>query len=141
MAGKPATYQCGKYSIAGPAQVGDPITRIFATLPLHYSISLTFNIFVVDQVLPTRKSLFVLILDNVILEASYITTEGVSDLCGSAEREGFVTYPATIFYPHNNTNNVNLTITSNAINWGIRNVRLSYQVCDPTCLQCGPAGC
>jgi hypothetical protein len=85
VAGKPATYQCGIYSIAGLGQSGDPITRIFATLPLHYSISITFNIFVVDQSAPTRNNLFVIILDNIILEASYITTEGVSDLCGATD--------------------------------------------------------
>ncbi len=139
--GKPATYQCGGYSVVGLGQVGDQITRVFANLPLHYSISISFNIFVVDQTTSTRNNLFVIILDNLILEASYITTEGISDLCGGSELEGFVTYPATIFYPHNSTSNVNLTITSNAVNWGIRNLRLSYQVCDSSCLQCGPNGC
>jgi hypothetical protein len=83
VAGKPATFQCGTYSVVGPAQSGDAITRMFALLPLHYSISLTFNIFVIDQATPTRSSLFIIILDNIILEASYVTTEGVSDLCGS----------------------------------------------------------
>ena len=59
-----------------------------------------------------------------------MTTQGVSNLCGNPQLEALVTFPATKFYPHNKTNNVNLTITSNAINWGIRNLRLSFQVCD-----------
>ena len=85
VAGKPATYQCGDYSVVGLGQVGDPITRIFATLPPHYSISITFNIFVVDQTVPVRSSLFVIILDNLILEASYINTQGISDICGGTD--------------------------------------------------------
>jgi hypothetical protein len=125
----------------GLAQPGDSITRIFANMQLHYLISITFNIFVVDQTAATQNNLFIIILDNNILEATYIITTGVSNLCGNVQKEAFVTYSATKFYAHSNSNNVNLTITSNASNWGIRNMRLAFQVCDSTCLQCGQQGC
>lgn len=53
-----------------------------------------------------------------------------------------MTYPATKFYNHTKNTNVNLTITSNATNWGVRNIRLAFQVCDETCLNCSTTfGC
>lgn len=141
VSGNPATYQCGSYSLVGLAQRGDSITRIFTTMPPHYFMSITFNIMVVDQVAATQANLFVIIVDNIILEASYITTQGISNTCGGSALEAFVTYPATKFYPHSNLQNVNLTITSNATNWGIRNLRVAYQICDSTCINCSPEGC
>ena len=80
---KTCHFQCATYSMLGPAQSGDAITGMFAILPLHYSTLPTFNIFAIDQATPTRSSLFIIILDKIILEASYVTTEGVSDLCGN----------------------------------------------------------
>lgn len=84
VSGKPATYQCGQYSIVGLAQRADSITRIFANIQSHLSISFTFNIFIVDQYLSVRTNIFVLILDGIILEATYINTEGISDLCSNS---------------------------------------------------------
>lgn len=70
-----------------------------------------------------------------------MTTEIVSDICANDSLEAFVTYPATRYYAHTRTENVNLTITSNSTNWGIRNFRLAFQVCDPSCLGCSKNGC
>ena len=82
--GKPATYQCGIYSFVGPAQSGNSISRIFVNMQLHFLISITFNVFLTDQSSKITKNLFVIILDNVILEASYVNTQGISNLCGEA---------------------------------------------------------
>lgn len=67
VSGKPATYQCGSYSLVGPAMQGDSITRIFAVLKPHYFVSITFNVFIIDQTAAVQNNLFVIILDNIIL--------------------------------------------------------------------------
>jgi len=67
VSGKPATYQCGAYSIVGPAQRGDSITRIFANVQPHLFVSISFNIFVIDQYQSVRPNLFAILLDNSIL--------------------------------------------------------------------------
>ena len=53
-------------------------------MQLHFLISITFNVFLTDQSSKITKNLFVIILDNVILEASYVNTQGISNLCGEA---------------------------------------------------------
>lgn len=70
MAGKPATTQVGPYSVVGLAEVGDSVTRIFANMQPHFSVSVSFNIVGVDLASSTqltKKELFVVVLDNVIL--------------------------------------------------------------------------
>ena len=128
--GQPANYQCGDYSMVGLAQRGEIVTRIIATMPPHFLVSLTFNVFAVDQPSGTEPTVFVIILDDIVLEASYLNLEGMSNLCGAASLESFVTYPATRFYPHTSETDVNLTISGNSSNWAVRNVRFAYKICD-----------
>ena len=54
--------------------------------------------------------------------------------------ESFSTYPPTAFFPHNKTDNVNLTIVGDTF-WGLRDLRVVYQVCEKSCLKCGVSGC
>ena len=127
--------------MVGLAQRGEIVTRIIATMPPHFLVSLTFNVFAVDQPSGTEPTVFVIILDDIVLEASYLNLEGMSNLCGAASLESFVTYPATRFYPHTSETDVNLTISGNSSNWAVRNVRFAYKICDESCLQCGESGC
>jgi hypothetical protein len=91
---------------------------------------MTFNIIIVDQT-KTQKSAFEIFIDNVRVENLFINTVGISSVCGGPDKEVFQTYPATKFFKHKNTQNVNITIrSSNTANWGIRNFRLSLHVCD-----------
>jgi hypothetical protein len=101
--GKPANYKCGSYSIVGLAQRGDFITRIFASFPAHTSISITFNIFLVDMPALTSRNIFIIMLDNIVLEATFVNFNGLSNLCGKSDNETIQTYQATRFYAHTNT--------------------------------------
>jgi hypothetical protein len=65
--GRPAISVCGRYSMVGLAQRGDSITRIFANLQSHLFISVTFNLFIMDQWERIRSNLVVLLLDGKVL--------------------------------------------------------------------------
>lgn len=80
--GKPSIYQCGQYSLIGLAQQGDFITRIFNLKP-HFFISISFNIMVIDQDQSLKTNLFVIVIDNIIVEATNINTETISNTCGN----------------------------------------------------------
>lgn len=41
--------KCGMYSVVGPANFGDIITRTFVVLPAHIRLSINFNIFIFEQ--------------------------------------------------------------------------------------------
>ena len=53
--------------MVGLAQRGDIVTRIIATLPPHFQVSLTFNLFAVDQPTKVKPTVFVVILDDTVL--------------------------------------------------------------------------
>jgi len=62
--GASSIYKCGDYSLAGLANRGEIISRIFTTLKPHQAISFTFNFLIIDQVAP-QKNTFEIYLDNV----------------------------------------------------------------------------
>jgi len=42
-------------------------------------------------------------LDNIVLEATFVNFNGLSNLCGKSDNETIQTYQATRFYAHTNT--------------------------------------
>jgi len=65
----------------------------------------------------------------------------MSDVCSSPAPEAFVTFPPTTFYIDSAASaNLNLTIVADTF-WGLRNVRMVFQKCDSSCLNCGLNGC
>jgi hypothetical protein len=81
------------------------------------------------------QNVFQIYLDNQLVDTLYLNMAAVSNICGDSNYpEVFTTFPATKFFNHNSTSNVNITIISNAVNWGIRNFRVALKVCDSTCL-------
>jgi hypothetical protein len=63
----------------------------------------------------------------------------MSNICGGDLLESFTTFPPTQFYQNNQTD-LNLTLVADTA-WGIRNLRIVYEVCDENCLTCGSSGC
>ena len=75
---------------------------------------------IIDQ-LVAGKNIFEIYIDNVRVETLFINTVGISSICAGPNKEVFQTYPATKFFNHTNTENVNITIrSSNSDSWGIR---------------------
>jgi hypothetical protein len=128
------------YSYVGQAQPFQPVTRIFATMPDHLSFSISFNVFVVDLAQPTVNAQFSIYINGNLYDVKYLTLTGMSNVCGGTSPETFTTFPPTQFYANTLTSNVNLTIVANT-QWGIRDFRIVYQVCDPSCLICGASTC
>jgi hypothetical protein len=64
------TIQCGEYSVVGPANFGDIITRTFVTLPPHIALSINFNIFIFDQEQQTKRYSVVILMDGQTIELS-----------------------------------------------------------------------
>jgi hypothetical protein len=125
-----STYQCGSYSVVGLAKQGQGITRLISNLNPHSAVSFTFNVFKVDQQF-SGQNVFQIYLNNQLVDTLFLNMAAVSNICGdSNHNEVFTTYPATAFFKHNSVSNVNITIVSNAVNWGIRNFRIALKVCD-----------
>lgn len=56
--------KCGAYSVVGPANFGDIISRTFLQLPAHIQISINFNIFIFDQKEITQRYSIVVLLNG-----------------------------------------------------------------------------
>jgi hypothetical protein len=75
----------------------------------------------------------------VLQDVKYLQLPTMSNLCGGADKESFVTFSPTAFYPHNSSD-LNLTLVGSSF-WGVRDVRVVLEVCDSECLVCGSGGC
>lgn len=70
------------YSYVGQAQPYQPITRIFATLPPHLALSLSFNLLIIDLTTSPANAQFEIYIDGALYDVRYQTVTADSNLCG-----------------------------------------------------------
>ena len=119
--------------MVGFAERGQIIKRTFLQLPPHISISISYNVFIIDQPTEAQKYQFVVEISNEKISET-IEILGTSNQCGdSTKYEALQTFGPTKFIDHTDSSMVEIRIGADSqipMKWGLRDIRLVFITCD-----------